>query len=538
MEYEDIANKIPPISAERLEEIIREHMRGWAFFEGIGRGISHYYCTHCHEWHDYYNAKMPKHDSEMCCRWCGGKLRVYHLRYRHSNQRSTGNFCVMYNISDMEIVVKAIRIELNFDAYQKWKRYAIEPSVDVCNYELYYFTPGTAIRFISEYYRGGKGWKRATEVKEPCHFSSGGYGYKDNTYLLITDDKQNTLYSRARMNDVIAIEYPILYLSEFCKKPSVEILMETGFENVVNDYLHNIIVGNRQRNRDTLNLQSNNVKTILKIATRTELKYLEKGDMAFIEMHQKMLKAFPKASAPQVVDFERWLDKEHINHHYIVRIATNTGLSPTKIKNYILKQWGKGILHGGQGPSVEMIWSDTINAAAICGYDLTDTAVTCPRDIVEVHDRYIAAARALKYEREDINSADIFADQQKRYAPLMFEKYGLVTVLPQKYSDIAAEGTKLADCLAGYAERHAQYRTVIMFVRKKSDITKSYYAAEIDLSNPREPLRQFYGYKNNIVRTGGRPKTLTEKKFEKRYNEYLKKQVKKIKIPMEKEKLA
>lgn len=533
-DYNDIIRRIPELSQEVIEDIVRENMRGWAFFEKPDRKSAQYYCTHCHSWHDYDSAKMPKHDSEMYCPSCAGKLRVHHLRYGHSKQRSSENFCIMQAVSDMEIAVRAVRIELNFNGYQTWERYEIEPNIDVAWCEWYYFAPGTALRFIGAWQDGEFTWKKASEVREPCHFGWFCYGYRDNGYILIKDgtvEYSNTLYKRADMDGIGAGRYPILWLAEFCKKPNLEILLETGFENVVDDYVNNVAVGNRQRNRQVLDLRSNNIKKILKISTKAELKYLENGDMAFIEMHQKMLKAFPKLSAPQVVDFERWLDSKRINHNHIKRIASNTGLSPTKIKNYILKQWDRGVLHGGQCPSVEMIWSDTIDAAVDCGYDLTDTAVTCPRDIVGAHDRYTAAARALKYKQEDINRADVFADQQERYAPLMFERYGLITVLPQKYSEIVAEGTNLSDCLAQYATRHAEYNTVIVFVRKKSDITKSYYAAEIDLFDSHSPLKQFYGYKNNIVRSGGRPKTVTEKKFEKRYNEYLKEQVKKIKLP-------
>lgn len=527
---------VPEISCDQLEGIIREHMRGWAFFEKPTRKTVQFYCTHCHEWHNWEKGKMPKHDSEMTCDLCGGKLRVYHLRYSHKNQKSCGNFCVLLPISKNALAVRAIKIEMNFKSYQPWERYELEPDVDVYKTELYYFTPGTARRFVPSRKTDERGneqfcWREALHVKAPCHFGIKCYGYADNSYILIADDDvkhNNLLWQRSHVEEVWDMNHdPIAWLGEFCKEPTLEVLFETGFKNVADDYMMNVGATNRSRNRRVLELSSNNIKRMLRITTKSELLYLEDGDMAFVEMHQRMLKAFPKMSPEQVVDFEIWLDLKKLNHGRIANIAEKTGLSAVKIKNYIMKQWEMGVLpKGGNCPPIEIIWSDMIDSAKELGYDLSDSLISCPKKLVEMHDRNAKSVEALKHQRADLMYEKTFEEQQKRYAPLMFEKYELITILPKRYSDIIAEGKMLSNCLATYAKRHAEGQTVIMFIRRKSAPDAPYFAAEISLTDKDEPLRQFYGFKNNMAKN---PKTLTERKFEKRYNDFLKEQVGKIK---------
>ena len=91
---------------------------------------------------------------------------------------------------------------------------------------------------------------------------------------------------------------------------------------------------------------------------------------------------------------------------------------------------------------------------------------------------------------------------------------GLIIRQPYTAKEIIAEGKALDHCVGGYAERHANGATTIMFLRRLSDPLKPYYTMEVgaDLK-----IKQCYGYKNNR----NSPKTQDIELFEERYQEYL-----------------
>ena len=72
---------------------------------------------------------------------------------------------------------------------------------------------------------------------------------------------------------------------------------------------------------------------------------------------------------------------------------------------------------------------------------------------------------------------------------------GTLTVrVPVDGNDIIAEGAKLSHCVGGYAAKHANGRTTILFIRKKTDPDTPYFTLEIDVETGK--IRQCYGYKN------------------------------------------
>lgn len=101
----------------------------------------------------------------------------------------------------------------------------------------------------------------------------------------------------------------------------------------------------------------------------------------------------------------------------------------------------------------------------------------------------------------------------KKYA---FEYGELMIVVPAKASDIITEGKVLQHCVGGYASRHIQGRTTILFLRHISEPDKPYYTIEIN--EKKKHIVQCHGYMNEWKSK----KAEEVKAFEKEFSEYIK----------------
>ena len=143
----------------------------------------------------------------------------------------------------------------------------------------------------------------------------------------------------------------------------------------------------------------------------------------------------------------------------------------------------------GDGTTLSM-WTDYIGMAEKLDYDLSRRDVLLPRNLRERHD---AAAAALKIK------GDLAKDKayQKRRKKLE-KKYGytcdgLKIIVPAGIDDIVREGKTLKICVGGYADRHVEGKTTILFLRHARRPERSWLCIELD---GRGEIRQIHGYKN------------------------------------------
>ena len=101
----------------------------------------------------------------------------------------------------------------------------------------------------------------------------------------------------------------------------------------------------------------------------------------------------------------------------------------------------------------------------------------------------------------------------KRYnEKLLFETENCFVVMPKSVDDFKKEGDNNNNCVAGYANDHADGDTIIVFIRKKSAPEKSYITCQL---TPKSfQIRQYRtAYNNNPDKMGC--------DFRRAYQEYL-----------------
>lgn len=168
-------------------------------------------------------------------------------------------------------------------------------------------------------------------------------------------------------------------------------------------------------------------------------------------------------------------------HIAAFEIIGNTGLSPMRIKNYLEKQ--KVFIS---------LYRDYINECRQLGYPLDDESVLFPKDL---RDKHAETSALCRYSINDAGREKCVKRHEMLVKMGLELSCGELTVrVPVDGTDIIAEGAKLSHCVGGYATKHANGKTTILFIRKKSDPDTPYFTLEIDVKTGK--IMQCYGYKN------------------------------------------
>ena len=134
---------------------------------------------------------------------------------------------------------------------------------------------------------------------------------------------------------------------------------------------------------------------------------------------------------------------------------------------------------------------DYIKGAEGLGYDLNVHNVLFPKNFHDAHDeamKGIAVAEFKKLSKAKQRSIE------KRAEKYEYSIDGCVFIFPRSVAEIVAEGRALGHCVGGYASRHIDGKTNIVFMRRADKPHKSWYTIEI----VNETVRQAYGKRNRI----------------------------------------
>lgn len=99
---------------------------------------------------------------------------------------------------------------------------------------------------------------------------------------------------------------------------------------------------------------------------------------------------------------------------------------------------------------------------------------------------------AMKMEERNKELEKKMEKLDKERKKLNYEEDEFIIRIPEKLSEIVAEGNALRHCVGGYTERHAMGNTTILFLRRKSEADKPFYTIEVNKGN----VVQIHGFGN------------------------------------------
>lgn len=365
-------------------------------------------------------------------------------RFVHQMQdgKSSENFAVMLTRGD-ELFVRC------FHRFSKNYKNAL---VEV---QRYVFAKDGSVRYGADEY--GR-WSVRKDVREPVFYQQ-PYGYANNSYKVLNIsaiEKSCVKYCCYEKAPDLLFSYLHLY----CKHPNVEYLLKSGYAHLIMArcsgwWGQNLHLEYSQY----INWKSNNLLKMLGL-TRSEFKLLH-GNEELYDSYIMWREVFPTIKPVDLLMIAADFGCERVT---MQRFCAATGLMPQRITRYLKE-------HKVQ----KYEYSDYIDQCHALHYDLRDTAISMPHDFQGIHTRLTAIVKynATKEMQEELTQ------RMEERKPLEFSAGNLFIRQPESMQEIIDEGKALYHCVGGYAERHANGKLHIMFIRTAEKPDVPYYTMEI-----------------------------------------------------------
>lgn len=263
--------------------------------------------------------------------------------------------------------------------------------------------------------------------------------------------------------------YPLKYLCRFAVCPQIEMAQRLGLDWAVND-----LVNDNRKNYRLLDWKAKTVDKFLRLDRQTAKAYIkESRQKGVLELLRRYKAAYTVAECKLLLrSGDRATELGDALQKY--------GLTATKLQNYIEKS----------GITVSD-WLDYVSGAETLGYDLTVHNVLLPKDFREAHDAAIRGLAVADFKKLNKKKQAALKRRAKKYE---WKIGGWVFRFPLAARQIVEEGKALGHCVGGYAGRHMDGKTNIVFLRRADAPDKSVYTIEIDGVT----VRQAYGERNRI----------------------------------------
>lgn len=456
------------------------------------------YCTACNtRYEDNINKPSAyKHKDIGKCARCGAVVERRAMGRGRATLRETMNFAVFEGAGNI-MRISCITAELTF------KNDELEPQYEWWEITRYQLEPQKAVQYRQVFDSFEQNYTFIPKKRKPSepNFARGGF-YCDSSYTLVNREALSNSFLKYIDAEWDSENLPTLFIEWLCRyseHPQIEYFLHGGLHWIAEEIVHR-----RGLHGIRFNWKSNDLKKILRIS-KPELAYLQEVDGYNYAEYIRFRRNIYHGNNPhETIRYHRAF---YNSAELIQNIRKITGLSAKRIMDYSLKKQNK---QGGY--FFLTCWRDYLDNCNKLEYDMKNEALIMPKDLWKEHDKVMKLFKL----REDEILAKRMAQlvEERREIEVMDMELGFLIRQPYSVKEIVAEGKALDHCVGGYAERHAEGITTIMFIRRISEPMEPFYTMEVsrDLE-----IKQCYGYKNNRYHK----KTEDIILFEERYQEYL-----------------
>lgn len=263
---------------------------------------------------------------------------------------------------------------------------------------------------------------------------------------------------------------PLRYLCYFALYPQMEMAAKFGLHWAVND-----LVNVHRKNARDLNWRAHTPEKFLRLDKHTAKEFLaESGSREVLQLLHRLKCAFAVKECKMLCAMCGARAEE------AGQLLLKYGAHPDKLRVYTEKN-----------KITASDWLDYAAGAEALGYDLTVHNVLFPKAFRAAHDDAARGLAVAEFKKLSKAKQAALKKRAKRYE---WRCGGCIFVFPLSVSEIVEEGKALGHCVGGYAGRHIDGKTTIIFLRRRDSPEKSWYTIEIDGTR----VRQAYGEKNKI----------------------------------------
>lgn len=515
---------MPNITESDIRTINR-HFQPYIFFKKNKKNDYECFCTHCNS--TYYDDTMHFHNTSETCHNCGTMGLGSSANYSQKSKTECKNFVIFKRASNkvyaLCIWVAKIYNRREYRSYNggplKLNRdFDRQPDLRAGVNKIFIFKPGEYKVYAPEWtsrLHGNVYQKVKTKLPKP--FRGAMYQQASMIYLrrqVLYHSHLRYYYEAFPYKEMPKDDKLIRWLSLCSYAPMAEIAIKSGsptLRQIIHDRLyydntHFKLVNWRAKSpKDFLKIPYSDVKRYGKYLT-------DKGslgvvDISTLETYATHYKKSEKVSF-ELCEFENELPDNrslpnYMNIKDIMQIKELHEYKKRQIKN---RTWYS-----------LYTYTDYLNHAKDCGYDLTQHSIRYPRDLRQAHDDAVANWQIIKAEKEKArdeaeakkyNYPERYKKLCKKYA---FEYGDLLIVVPKSASEIIDEGRILQHCVGGYASSHIQGKTTILFLRHKNEPDKPYYTIEINEKG--KNIVQCHGFRNECQNKKAEEVKAYEKEF-------------------------
>lgn len=495
MKYID---KFPEVSKEQWIEAWLT-LNHYILFDHKGNA----HCTACGADFTYKGTLIHKDKDGDYCPKCSRRLTTIDItkNYKGTTPESISNVVIYLAGEDNNLYVRCFTMDIRF------KHNELKPVKCICEMQRYIFTPQGGARYGCSFFwdvnSSGRyirvfddtEWRQMSKFSNPNFYSS--YKGYDEIGLEKALPKTWLKHAYGDYNPfTVGSVGNLSYLKFYCKHQGVERLIKCGFHYCLSEIVYN---------PGLIFWEQKEPSKMLKV-TKPEMHYLAENHIR-ITLICKAKTYLPALPLRKAVEILNQVGSDYNLNNIIAYIgAKNT----VRVLKYIIKQKS----------DIQTYW-DYIHNCQELKYDIKSKEIMLPPHLQSAHNRAYAAVESKKIKEDKKKKAELNEKRKK----LEYEEGNLIVIQPRSAEEIIYEGKMLHHCVGGYARRHVEGKTNIMFIRHKDNLDEPYFTIEIDNSYE---IVQCHGYRNESETNGKKPKEIEV--FEKHYEKYLQKQKKK-KLP-------
>lgn len=459
---------MPPIDGGELEQLIDEHAPHgeYLFFrrnpgDDLDSFLGHEdgyecFCTRCQE-HFFRPLEDGPASKWTSCPNCGGKIKP--SRWGKANFLASEAFLFSFFLRGMgrEVWLVSVRVRMN-PRFLESKYCARESSRIV-------FYDGGAKKWRFDYADFAHQVKRVGSTNWPY-----GMGNYYPSFLAIDSaELRGTCLEYSCLDSAnYALEDLATYLALYCRYPAaVEHLVKRGF----------IFWLRERENRGgalfqrLINLRADSPKKLFRGLDRADLRVLldAKASLPTALFYRELRRAGAARADEDSVYFAMTASAVLCEFSEFSALCTDFGETPKEVRRYIERQARRAdqTLHAALTELRD--YHGQLDRLGLDGGQL-------PPNLHEAHARLSERERRLlkRGKNEKFRT-------RRRLLAWMKWKWGGMFIRPiDSAEEIVREGEEQDNCVAGYANRHADGETIIMVLRKRSEPRKPWHTVEID----------------------------------------------------------
>lgn len=500
MEVRDYAAKLcggfPVLTQEQLDEC-NDLFPAYLFLSMQEDGL-HLYTSCCHV-HDYAVKKQRtfpgkvaacadlRHNVKTDCPFCGKKVTAKWLSRAGKRKSLSAYRRVMFLHAEQDTPLYA-------QAYWAYKDYRELSDLSACpvyRFEAAYrFEPGRALMVEKNCWSGDYEETENKRFRDPFRVGHiGGFGYADYDVIgLDALERSCVRYSQyeawhRRFDHEDRHDTMIRYLSAYCLYPQMEMLVRWKLWDVVG-----ALVWHGKKNAAAIDWTQTDPRKAFGL-TAPELKLWlsqSRPEIRDIALCKRLRRHGQKVDFRELVEMDMGIE----NKLALVQLCERHALSFRKTVRYLTKFTGPRCYGGwfGLGQSFQY-WKDYLHGAETMHYDFRQEVVLYPRELFQAHDTVTEQQRLKESSTSAAEFRELTKKLDRRYS---FRLAGFHIRPPMSTQEIIDEGQQLRHCVGGYAQRHAEGKLAILFLR---DDARPYTPlVTIEMNGTR--LVQIHGYRN------------------------------------------